>query len=340
MTAQRFLLTGAAGFIGSAFLRCLLTSNERCEVMTFDALTYAGHKQNLEGLEGAERHVFFEGDIANPRDVARAFHRFRPEALVNFAAETHVDRSILDPLPFIRTNVRGTQVLLDAARAAGIRMLQISTDEVYGSLEPPERALPVSPLLPGNPYSATKAAADLLVLSAFRTHGQDVLITRSTNNYGPRQTPEKLIPLMILRARAGQRLPVYGDGLHVRDWLHVEDHAAGILAALQAGRPGAIYHFAGSGGHTNLEVVGALLGAVGAAADLIEHVADRPGHDRRYALDDQSTRAELSWAPGIDFEDGLAGTARWYEQHPGWTEAVAGADLRAFLEANYQHRGG
>ena len=339
MAAKRILVTGAAGFIGSGFVRRLLRAEAEVRVLSFDALTYAGHRENLEDLPGGERHEFVRGDIADPEAVAAAIDSFEPDAVVNFAAETHVDRSILDPAPFVRTNVLGTQVLLSAARAAQARFVQVSTDEVYGSLPAPDAAGPDHPLRPSSAYAASKAGADLLVQAAFRTHGQDVLITRSTNSYGPRQNPEKLVPLMILRARAGQPLPVYGDGLQERDWLHVDDNADGILAALQRGRAGGLYHLGGSGGRPNLEVVQELCDLAGARHGLIEHVGDRPGHDRRYALDDAETRAELGWAPAVDFVTGLAETVDWYARNAVWCRIVAGEDLAAFLDANYEGRG-
>jgi len=334
----RVLVTGAAGFIGNAFLRHLLASRPAVSALTFDALTYAGHEENLADLPGAERHGFVRGDVAEAGDVEAAFASFEPDAVVHFAAETHVDRSLLDPRPFVRTNVLGTQVLLDACRHAGVRLVCVSTDEVYGSLPAPERADVTRALAPSNVYAATKAAGDLLAQAAFRTHGLDVLLTRSTNNYGPRQTPEKLIPLMILRARAGERLPVYGEGTQIRDWLHVDDHAAGILAALERGRAGGVYHFAGGNGRPNLAVVRAVAAAVGHPAARIEHVRDRPGHDVRYALDDDATRRALDWAPATPFEAGLEATVRWYLANEAWCRATAGADLRAFLDANYADR--
>lgn len=339
MAHQRVLVTGAAGFIGNAFLRRLLETDADVQAMTLDALTYAGHRENLEDLPGAARHVFRQGDVASAEDVAAAFAAFQPDAVVHLAAETHVDRSILDPAPFMRTNVHGTQVLLDACRAAGIRMVLVSTDEVYGDREDGTAATPDSPLRPSNPYAATKAAGDLLALAAHRTHGQDVLVTRCTNNFGPRQTPEKLIPLMTLRAQAGESLPIYGDGLQIRDWLHADDHADGLLAALARGAPGRIYQFAGGRGRTNLAIVQAILALAGGAPTQIEHVSDRPGHDRYYALDDAATRAELDWAPTRDFAPALEATVAWYLANPAWCRAVAGEGLRTFLEANYEARG-
>ncbi len=335
---QRILVTGAAGFIGNAFLRRVLSKRPDASVCTFDALTYAGHEENLEDLPGAERHTFIQGDVADAAAVRKAIASFAPDAVVNFAAETHVDRSILDAEPFLRTNVFGTQVLLEACRAADIRLICISTDEVYGSLEAPLEADTDCALAPRNPYAATKAAGDLLAQAAFITHGQDVIITRSTNNYGPRQTPEKLVPLMILRARAGASLPVYGDGTHVRDWLHVDDHSDGILAALERGKAGALYHFSGSNEQSTLGIVRAVLDAVGPTGARIEHVRDRPGHDRRYQLDVSTTHAALGWAPIVPFAAGLASAVAWYLDNDAWSRATAGEDLRTFLEANYAGR--
>jgi dTDP-glucose 4,6-dehydratase len=332
------LVTGAAGFIGSAFVRRLLAGDGPPEVLGFDALTYAGHEENLRDMPHGERHRLWRGDVAEAADLEAAFAAFRPDAVVHFAAETHVDRSILDPEPFVRTNVLGTQVLLGACRRAGVRLVAVSTDEVYGDLPPGQAARPGDALRPNNVYAATKAAGDMLVQAAWHTHGQDVLLTRSTNTYGPRQVPEKLVPLMILRAQAGETLPVYGDGLQVRDWLHADDHAEGVRAALALGRAGAVYHFAGAQARANLEVVRAVAQSLGADEERIVHVGDRPGHDRRYALDDRGSREELGWAPRIGFEEGLAATVRWYRGNAAWCRAVAGPRLRAFLEANYGAR--
>lgn len=338
MANERVLVTGGAGFIGSALVRQLLEDEPSTHVLTFDLLTYAGHRENLEGLPDPDRHHFVKGDIADPGTVDRAMASFNPTAVVNVAAETHVDQSLLEPARFVHTNVAGTQVLLDACRTAGLRLLQVSTDEVYGSLEEPRAAMPDFPLVPSSPYSASKAAADLLVLAAGRSHGQDVVVTRCTNNYGPRQLPEKLIPLMTLRALAGETLPVYGDGLQVRDWIHVEDHAAGLLAALRRGRSGEVYHFAGHTTCPNLDVVSAILALAGDTGATVRHVTDRPAHDRRYALDDAATRRELGWAPHVPFDQGLGGTVAWYRTNSEWCLHTASDELKAFLERNYERR--
>jgi dTDP-glucose 4,6-dehydratase len=335
---ERVLVTGGAGFIGSAFVRCLLAAEESTRVLTYDLLTYAGHRENLEGLPGEERHELTVGDIADREAVARAFEAFRPTAVVNLAAESHVDQSLLDPKRFVRTNVLGTQVLLDACRESGVRLLHVSTDEVYGSLPEPEAATPGTVLAPSSPYSASKAGADMLAKAACVSHGQDVIVTRCTNNYGPRQLPEKLIPVLTLRAAAGENLPIYGDGEHVRDWIHVDDHARGLLAALRRGKPGALYHFAGRTSRRNLDIARAVLDLVGNTGASVEHVTDRPGHDRRYALDDDATRAELNWTTEVPFADGLAATVAWYRDHPAWCRVAAGEALKSFLERNYGGR--
>lgn len=337
MGFERVMVTGGAGFIGSAFVRHVLTASE-AHVLTFDLLTYAGHMENLDGLPGAARHRFVRGDIADPDAVAGVLETFRPDAIVSFAAETHVDRSLIDQARFVRTNVVGTQVLLDAARQVGARYLQVSTDEVYGSLDAPQMATSETRLSPSNPYAASKAGSDLLVLTAHRSHRQDVMVTRCTNNYGPRQSPEKLVPLMILRALKSRSLPVYGDGLHERDWIHVEDHAAGLFAALTRGEAGRVYQFAGRTARANLDVVAGICAEVGADRDLIKHVEDRPGHDRRYSLDDEDTRRSLDWAPRIPFDEGLPRTIAWYRDNEAWCRATASDDMLAFLEANYGHR--
>ncbi len=336
---ETIVVTGGAGFVGSALVRRLLRRDTAPTVISFDALSYAGHRENLSDLDDPSRHTLVVGDIANARDVQHLFDDTKPTALINVAAETHVDRSNVSAIDFVRTNVLGTQTLLEAARHAGIPMVHVSTDEVYGSLRAPDRARPTCPLRPTNPYAASKAAGDLMALAALKTHGQDVRITRCTNNYGPRQMPEKLIPLMTLRALAGQPMPLYGDGLHTRDWIHVDDHASGIVAALDRGTPGAIYHFTANCPRTNLDIVREVTKYTGASELLIRHVDDRPAHDRRYALDDESTRSELGWAPVVPFASGLEETVRWFGDHLDWCRATGSENMRSFLRANYEARG-
>ncbi|MBL7139768.1 MAG: dTDP-glucose 4,6-dehydratase [Planctomycetes bacterium] len=332
------VVTGGAGFIGSNFVRLALADRPDLRIVTIDLLTYAGNLENLEGVP-ADRHTFVRADITDPDAMRRAVPD-GADALVNFAAETHVDRSILGPLAFVRTNVTGTQVLLDAARERGVgRFLQVSTDEVYGSLAPDEPAFTeASPLRPSSPYAASKAGADLLVLAAHRTWGQDVVITRCSNNYGPYQFPEKLIPLMLSNALEGEPLPVYGDGRQVRDWIFTDDHSRAILAVLAGGRPGAVYNIGARSERFNLDVVRAILAAVGRDESLIRFVTDRPGHDRRYAIDPTRLETELGWQPQTAFEDGLACTIQWYRDHEGWWRRVKDGSYRAFYEAWYGKR--
>jgi dTDP-glucose 4,6-dehydratase len=337
MAGERVVVAGGAGFVGSAFVRALLAAEPGTEVVTFDALTYAGHRASLEGLPDASRHRLVVGNVADLDAVERCFDEASPTAVVNLAAESHVDQSLEDPARFVRTNVLGAETLLSATRRRGIRLLQVSTDEVYGSLPAPEAATPDRALRPSSPYAGSKAAADLLALAAHASYGQDVVVTRCVNNYGPRQLPEKLVPLMIERARAGAPLPVYGDGRQARDWLHVEDHAEGLLRALRRGRPGAVHHFAGEGPRENLGVVEALRRACGSRSE-VRHVTDRPAHDRRYALDDRATRRELGWAPRIPFERGLAETLAWYAANGAWLAAVRTPALEAFLARHYAGR--
>ncbi len=323
---MKVLLTGGAGFIGSNLVRHLLRERPKWEVTVLDLLTYAGNLANLEEVAGHPGYRFVRGDICAGSLVRELMEG--QDAVLNLAAESHVDRSIQEAAPFIRTNVTGTHVLLDAAREAGVsRFLQVSTDEVYGELpwvdpeaSPPDapRFTEETPLNPRSPYSASKAAADLLVLSYFTTHGADVVIARGSNNYGPRQHPEKLIPLMVTHALEGDPLPVYGDGLNVRDWIHVEDFCRGILAALEEGVAGHIYNFGGAAERTNLRVVTRILDALGLSEDLITFVGDRPGHDRRYAMDFSRASRELGWKPSRRFEEGLAETVRWYTENRGW----------------------
>ena len=325
---MRVLLTGGAGFIGSTLVRYILRERPGWEVRNLDLLTYAGSLANLEGIEDRDRHSFVKGDICSGGLVRELMEGV--EVVLNLAAESHVDRSIEEAAPFIRTNVTGTHVLLDAARETGVkRFLQVSTDEVYGELpwidpEAPSRDPPrfreSTPLKPRSPYSASKAAADLLVLSYHITHGMDVVIARGSNNYGPRQHPEKLIPLMVTHALAGHTLPIYGDGLNVRDWIHVEDFSRGIVAALEKGRAGEVYNFGGGSERTNLQVVKKILESLALPEDRMKFVADRPGHDRRYAIDFSKSDRELGWGPVRAFDQGLSDTVRWYLENREWWE--------------------
>ena len=327
---MKILVTGGAGFIGSHFVRHLAGQGE--EVVVLDKLTYAGNPANLEGVE----HEFHQGDIADPDAVARAARGV--DAIVNFAAETHVDRSILGPAEFILTDVLGTQVLLDHARHHGLRLLHVSTDEVYGDI--PLDAPPCTedaPLRASSPYSASKAGGELQVLAYVRTYGVDALITRGANTYGPRQYPEKFLPLFITNAFDRQPLPVYGDGRQRREWLHVEDHCAGIEVALRKGAAGQAYNVSGQE-RENLEVVRRILDLTGASPDLVRHVADRPGHDRRYSVDATKLR-DLGWTPQHSFDGGgLEETVEWYRANREWWEPIKSGDYKRYYETQYAAR--
>lgn len=337
-TARRILVTGGMGFIGSNFVRLLLAERPGWEVWNLDLLTYAANPENLADVAPAAgeegRYRFVRGDIADPERMAEVFAAEPFDSVVHFAAESHVDRSIASAAPFVRTNVVGTQVLLDAARAAGVRrFVHVSTDEVYGDLEPDEPPFTEStPIRPSSPYSASKAGSDHLALAYHRTHGMDVVVTRCSNNYGPFQFPEKLIPLMIVNALEGRPLPVYGRGENVRDWIHVEDHCRGVLAALEGGRGGEVYNFGGASERRNLDVVRRIAQAVGAPESLIRFVTDRPGHDRRYAIDFTRAREELGWTPARTFEEGLDETVRWYQENREWWQRVRDGAYRTSAE--------
>ncbi len=343
---ETILVTGGAGFIGGNFVRFLI-DRTAVRVLNLDLLTYAGNRDSLADLEGDPRYRFVRGDIGDPALVARLLRDQRPDAIVNFAAESHVDRSIDGPAAFIRTNVLGTFNLLDQTRAwwSGLpadaredfRFLHVSTDEVYGSLGKEGRFTESSPYAPNSPYSASKAASDHLVRAWHHTYGLPVLTTNCSNNYGPYQFPEKLIPLMILKARAGEPLPIYGDGGNVRDWLYVEDHCRAIWRVLEAGRPGAIYNVGGDSERTNLEVVDTLCAVLDELlpdsphrphATLKTFVPDRPGHDRRYAIDATRLKTELGWRPRESFESGLRHTVQWYIEHPQWVQRVMDGSYR------------
>ena len=320
-TGRAILVTGGAGFIGSNFVRYFLGRHPADRVVNLDKLTYAGNLDSLAEIAGDERHEFVRGNIADRGLVRRLAARV--DAIVNFAAESHVDRSIAGAEVFVRTNVLGTQVLLEAARAAGVpRFVQVSTDEVYGSLGPRGAFTEESPLRPNSPYSASKAGADLLVRAYHHTFGLGAVVTRCSNNYGAYQHPEKLIPSFIIKALAGQPLPVYGDGLAVRDWLHVEDHCRALDLVLDAGRPGEVYNIGGSSERTNLEITTAILAHLGKPPSLVRFVPDRPGHDRRYAVDWGKINRELGWRPERSLEEGLATTVGWYLARRDWWEEL------------------
>ncbi len=335
---MKILVTGGAGFIGSAFVRMLIQETEH-RVVNLDKLTYAGNLENLTSVENSERYLFVEGDICDQRLVESLVAEQQPDAIAHFAAESHVDRSILSPEPVIRTNVFGTFTLLEAARKFRTgRFVHVSTDEVYGSLEPPREATEDYPLNASSPYSASKAGSDLLARSYFVTYKTPVVITRASNNYGPYQFPEKLIPLMIANALENRKLPVYGDGMQVRDWLYVEDHCRAILAVLTKGRTGEVYNIGGNRSLPNLEVVRQVLALTGRPESLIESVTDRPGHDRRYALSSEKLMRETGWRPEMDFETGLARTIEWYRSNTGWVERVRSGEYLTYYERNYGHR--
>jgi dTDP-glucose 4,6-dehydratase len=344
---MRLLITGGAGFIGSNFIRYILDKELGIEVTNLDALTYAGNLENLQAVADHPRYRFVRGDICDVELVRELVRDM--DAVVNLAAESHVDRSLVSATPFVQTNVMGTQNLLAASLEANVpRFLQVSTDEVYGELpwSDPERPDPDAPLFsedtplnPRSPYSATKAAADLLALSYHTTHRIDVIVTRCSNNYGPYQFPEKLIPLMVTNALEGRDLPVYGDGLNVRDWIHVSDHCRGMFLALQEGMAGRVYNFGGAAERANLQVVRAIAAAVGAPEELITFVEDRRGHDRRYAVDHSRAVEELGWEPRVGFEEGLEATVEWYRRHEGWWQRIRSGEYQRFYEEMYGEGG-
>ena len=347
------LVTGGAGFIGSNFVLDWLARSDE-PVLNLDALTYAGNMENFAALDGDRRHVFVQGDICDRVLLDRLLAEHRPRALLHFAAESHVDRSIHGPAAFVRTNVEGTFTLLEAARAywgglapaerAAFRFHHVSTDEVYGSLRPDDPAFTEThPYQPNSPYSASKAASDHLVRAWFHTYGLPVLTTNCSNNYGPYHFPEKLIPLMIVNALSGKALPIYGDGLNVRDWLYVKDHCSAIRAVLARGRPGEVYNIGGWNERTNRQIVEAVCALLdelrpdpaGPYRRLITFVTDRPGHDRRYAIDARKIERELGWRPAETFETGIRKTVQWYLEHAGWVEHVQSGAYRDWLARHY-----
>jgi len=333
------LVTGGCGFIGSNLVKYLRKHRPAWTVVNLDKLTYAGNLENLKDLEGDPKHVFVRGDIGNRELVDHLILQHGVDAIMHLAAESHVDRSILGPEAFIVTNVLGTNVLLEAARHAKLsRFLMVSTDEVYGSLGPTGLFTETTPLDPSSPYSASKASADLITLAYEHTFGLDVVVTRCSNNYGPYQFPEKLIPLMIANALADKPLPVYGDGKNVRDWLQVEDHCAALTLALEKGQKGGVYNIGGSSERENIQIVKMILAAVGKPESLIKYVKDRPGHDKRYAIDASKIRRELGWTPAHTFEKGLAETVQWYLDNRPWWERVMSGAYKTYFDSQYAHR--
>lgn len=338
---EKLFVTGGAGFIGSNFVRFIL-KNTDYSVVNFDALTYAGNLENLIDIENDSRYKFVKGDICNAEEVEKALVENEIDTIVNFAAESHVDRSILGSKDFIVTNVLGTQTLLDVFKNLGLeKFLQVSTDEVYGSLpeDKPELKFTESTSITTNsPYSASKAGADLLCNAYHHTHGLPILITRCSNNYGPYQFPEKLIPLMIAKALNGEQLPVYGDGKNIRDWLYVDDHCSGILAVLEKGNLGEVYNIGGNNEWYNIDIVKLILEKLGKSEDLITYVKDRPGHDRRYAIDSSKIMNQLDWSPAYQFPEGIEMTINWYTDNESWWKKVMTGEYKKYYKENYSSK--
>lgn len=333
------LITGGAGFIGSNFVRHILASARGVRVVNFDKLTYAGNLENLRDVQDHDAYVFVRGDICDAAAVQAVIKKHDVDTVVHFAAESHVDRSIMGAAVFATTNVLGTQVLLDAAREQRVeRFIHVSTDEVYGSLGERGRFTETTPLHPNSPYAASKAGSDLLVLAAAHTFGFPAIVTRCSNNYGPYQFPEKLIPLMIANALDGKPLPVYGQGLNVRDWLFVGDHCAAIDAVIRRGTPGEIYNIGGNSEWRNIDIVRMLLKKLGKPDSLIAFVKDRPGHDLRYAIDASRISAELGWSPSVKFEEGLAATVDWYLAHEPWWRRIISGAYQEYYREMYEDR--
>lgn len=348
---KKILVTGGAGFIGSNFVQYILRQREDIELLVnLDLLTYAGNLENLLPVREDRRYVFVHGDIRDRILVGELFEKYDFDTVVHFAAESHVDRSIVEPEIFLTTNVIGTQTLLDAAKShwklepdnkysreyrEGVVYLQVSTDEVYGALGKTGLFQESSPIAPNSPYSASKAGADLVVRAYSQTYGLPVNITRCSNNYGPYQFPEKLIPLMIHNAQGNKPLPVYGDGMQIRDWLHVSDHCSAILAVLEKGRRGEVYNIGGNNEKANIEIVRLIIDKLGRSESLIKHVQDRPGHDRRYAIDNSKISGSLGWSPSYSFEKGMESTIDWYLRNPGWVERVVSGDYMDYYSKMY-----
>lgn len=336
---RTILVTGGAGFIGSNFVRMVLEEHPDVRVVNLDKLTYAGNLENLEGYKDHPNHLFVKGDICDGGLVEELLTKYEIDAIVNFAAESHVDRSLEEPGIFIETNVKGTLTLLKAALEKKLeRFVQISTDEVYGSLGPEGKFTETTPLSPNSPYSASKASADMLVGAFGHSWGLRYNITRCSNNYGPYQFPEKMIPLMIHNALNDQPLPVYGDGMHVRDWLYVYDHCTAVWKVLTEAQPGRVYNIGGNNEKHNIDVVRLILKVLGKPESLIAFVKDRPGHDRRYAIDSSRIMSELKWRPSVSFEEGLSRTIQWYLEHSDWLSHVVSGQYQEYYKRMYSNR--
>ncbi|WP_342046225.1 dTDP-glucose 4,6-dehydratase [Bacillus sp. OTU530] len=336
---MKLLVTGGAGFIGSNFVRYMVNKYPEYHIVNLDLLTYAGNLENLKDIETASNYTFVKGDIADRDFVNNLFTEQKFDYVLNFAAESHVDRSITNPDIFVQTNIQGTQALLDAAKNFGVKKyLQVSTDEVYGTLGETGYFTEETPLAANSPYSASKAGADLLVRAYHETFGLPVNITRCSNNYGPFHFPEKLIPLMIINALHDKPLPIYGDGLNVRDWLHVEDHCQAIDLVLHNGRNGEVYNVGGNNERTNIEIVKTILEQLDKPESLIKYVTDRPGHDRRYAIDATKLRTELGWQPKYTFDTGIEQTIKWYLENKDWWENIISGEYQSYFETQYGNR--
>ncbi len=336
--SKKILVTGSAGFIGSSFVKLMLTKGDY-EVISFDALTYAGNLENLDSLKDNPKHTFVKGNIESKSDLEKVFDEHKIDGVINFAAESHVDRSIMDSSPFVSTNVFGTVNLLDFSKKHNVeRYIQVSTDEVYGSLGATGKFTERTNLKPNSPYSASKTAADNFVRSYYKTFDFPALITRCSNNYGPYQFPEKLIPLMIMNALSDKDLPVYGDGMNVRDWIYVDDHCQAILEVFEKGRVGQVYNIGAENEMPNIEIVKQILSYLNKPESLIKYVKDRPGHDKRYAMDNTKISSELGWTPKYDFENGLKLTIDWYLDNMDWVERVISGEYRDYYKSNYSNR--
>lgn len=348
---KTILITGGAGFIGSNFVKLMLDRHPEYKIINIDALTYAGNLETLKDIDTNPNYEFIKADIRNREQIEDIFRNNEITAVVNFAAESHVDRSIEDPEIFLTTNILGTQVLLDTAKKywkinpddkystdykPGVKFLQVSTDEVYGALGETGMFVETMPLMPNSPYSASKASADMIVRAYHETYGMPVNITRCSNNYGPYQFPEKLIPLMINNCLEGKDLPVYGDGMQVRDWLHVSDHCAAIDTVLHKGIDGEVYNIGGNNEKANIELVKLIINTLGKSEDLIKHVKDRPGHDRRYAIDNTKITTELGWAPAYTFEQGIKETIQWYLDNNEWAENILSGEYANYYDEMYK----